>query len=90
MIVPFKDGKAGEPTGLAERAHNAGLPVVIWTLRPENNFLPASFRKEPAGDKTARGDSIGEITVYLNAGVNAVFSDDPQVARAAVDAFLKK
>lgn len=90
LIVPVVDGKPGEPTGLADRAHKAGLPVVIWTLRPENNFLPAAFKKDPADDKTARGDSIGEITVYLKAGVNAIFTDDSQVGRAAVDAFAKK
>ncbi|MFC0219506.1 glycerophosphodiester phosphodiesterase [Pseudochelatococcus lubricantis] len=90
LIVPVVDGKHGEPTGLAQRSHAAGLPVVIWTLRPENNFLPAAFRKEPLNDKTARGDSIGEITVYLKAGVNAIFSDDSAVARAAVDAFRKQ
>ncbi|MGV6872832.1 glycerophosphodiester phosphodiesterase [Pseudochelatococcus sp. B33] len=90
LIVPVVDGKPGEPTGLAERAHAAGLAVVIWTLRPENSFLPAGFRKDPADDKTARGDSVGEITVYLKAGVNAFFSDDSAVGRAAADAFAKK
>lgn len=90
LIVPVADGRPGKPTDLAQRAHAAGLSVLIWTLRPENNFLPQSLRKEPIGDKTARGDSVGEITVYLEAGVNAFFSDDPAVGRAAVEAFRKK
>ena len=38
------DGNLGEPTGLVERAHAAGLDVHIWTMRDENAFLPA----EPA------------------------------------------
>lgn len=90
FIVPVVEGKLGEPTDLVARSHKAGLPVVIWTLRPENNFLPANLRKDPADDKTVRGDSIGEITVYLDAGVNAFFTDDSAVGRAAVDAFKKK
>jgi len=53
-----------------ERARAAGLAVHIWTLRPENAFLPAGLKKAPASDGTQRGDSVAEITAYLvaNAG----------------------
>ena len=87
LVVPVKDGAPGEPTGLVQRAHAAGLAVHIWTLRPENAFLPASLKKAPATDATLRGDSVAEIVAYLRAGVDGFFTDDPAVGRAAVGAF---
>ncbi|RQO84211.1 glycerophosphodiester phosphodiesterase [Acidovorax sp. FJL06] len=93
LVVPVKDGLPGEPTGLVERARAAGLAVHIWTLRPENAFLPAGLKKAPASDGTQRGDSVAEITAYLRAGIDGFFTDDPAVGRAAVQAFtpsLKK
>ena len=68
-------------------ARASGLAVHIWTLRPENAFLPAGLKKAPATDGTVRGDSVGEITAYLRAGIDGFFTDDPAVGRAAVQAF---
>ncbi len=90
LIVPVKDGALGEPTPLVANAHALGLAVHIWTLRPENSFLPTSLRKAPASDATARGDSVAEITAYLRAGVDGFFTDDSAVGRAAVQAFRNK
>lgn len=90
LVVPVKDGVLGEPTPLVANARAAGLAVHIWTLRPENSFLPTSLRKAPASDATARGDSIAEISAYLRAGVDGFFTDDSAVGRAAVQAFGKK
>ena len=90
LVVPVKDGVLGEPTALVANARAAGLAVHIWTLRPENSFLPTSLRKAPDSDATARGDSIAEITAYLRAGVDGFFTDDSAVGRAAVQAFGKK
>lgn len=90
LVAPVKDGAVGEPTALVANARAAGLAVHIWTLRPENSFLPTSLRKAPASDATARGDSIAEITAYLRAGVDGFFTDDSAVGRAAVQAFGKK
>ena len=86
----MKDRVLGEPTPLVANARAAGLAVHIWTLRPENSFLPTSLRKAPASDATARGDSIAEISAYLRAGVDGFFTDDSAVGRAAVQAFGKK
>ena len=77
----------GEPTPLVARARAEGLGVHIWTLRPENAFLPSGLKKAPATDGTVRGDSVGEITAYLRAGIDGFFTDDPAVGRAAVQAF---
>lgn len=90
LVIPVKDGALGTPTALVANAKAAGLPMHIWTLRPENSFLPASFKKAPVADATVRGDSVGEITAYLKAGVDGFFTDDPAVGRQAVNAFLKK
>ena len=87
LVVPVKEGLPGAPTGLVERARAAGLAVHIWTLRPENAFLPAGLKKAPATDPTLRGDSAAEIAAYLHAGVDGFFTDDPAAGRAAVQAF---
>ena len=73
-----------------ERAHAAGLAVHIWTLRPENAFLPASYKAEPAADALVRGNSVGEIGAYLRAGVDGFFTDDSAVGRAAVQAYQRR
>jgi len=86
MVIPRgADARLLAATALVADAHAAGLIVHPYTFRPENNFLPADFRSST--DKTARGDAFGEITRFLQAGVDGVFSDDAFVARAAVDAF---
>lgn len=87
LVVPVKDGVPGEPTALVARARAEGLAVHIWTLRPENAFLPAGLKKAPVTDGTLRGDSVAEITAYLRAGIDGFFTDDPAVGRAAVQAF---
>lgn len=87
LVAPVKDGVPGEPTPLVARARAEGLGVHIWTLRPENAFLPAGLKKAPTTDGTVRGDSVAEITAYLRAGVDGFFTDDPAVGRAAVQAF---
>ena len=88
LVVPVREGLPGGPTGLVERAHAAGLAVHVWTLRPENAFLPAGLKFAPVSDATLRGDSAAEITAYLRAGVDGFFTDDPAVGRAAVRAFM--
>jgi glycerophosphoryl diester phosphodiesterase len=86
MLIPRDaDGRLLAPTSLIADAHAAGLVVHPYTFRPENNFLPADFRSN--ADKTARGDAFGEITRFLRAGIDGMFSDDAFVARAAIDAF---
>ncbi|MBP6854254.1 MAG: glycerophosphodiester phosphodiesterase [Rhodoferax sp.] len=87
LVVPVKDGLPGEPTSLVARARAEGLGVHIWTLRPENAFLPDRLKRSPVTDGITRGDSVAEITAYLRAGVDGFFTDDPAVGRAAVQAF---
>jgi glycerophosphoryl diester phosphodiesterase len=75
-------GALGKPTTLVADAHQAGLQVHPWTFRPENYFLAALFRKP--GNPTVRGDAAGEIRLYLETGIDGVFSDLPAAAVAAL------
>ena len=91
MIIPRDaNNNLGIPTMLVRDAHAAGLVLHPYTFRPENPFLPASMRKDNPASPTTRGDLAAEITAFLQAGVDGVFTDDPAVGRAALDAFLKK
>jgi glycerophosphoryl diester phosphodiesterase len=82
MIVQFDDGQA-QDTGLARRARGAGLGVHVWTLRAENEFLPPDLRS--AGDASPYGDLRREIEALLDAGVTAMFADQPDLAVRARD-----
>jgi glycerophosphoryl diester phosphodiesterase len=86
LVIPRgTDGRLEKPTTLVADAHAKGLKVHVWTFRPENYFLPAGFRS--GEDLVARGNSVGEIQAFLEAGVDGVFSDstaDAVKARTAV------
>lgn len=68
---------ASRPTSSATPA--AGLKVHPYTFRAENSFLPAEFRSAD-GNPQSRGDLAGEIRAYLDAGIDGLFSDQPDVA----------
>jgi len=70
-------------TGLARRARAAGLGIHVWTLRAENEFLPAEL-KYP-GDATVHGDMRTEIRALLDAGITGFFSDQPDLAARTRD-----
>ncbi|KEQ52968.1 Glycerophosphoryl diester phosphodiesterase [Sphingobium chlorophenolicum] len=71
------------PTGLVERARQAGLQVHVWTLRMENGFLPAAFQRPD--DPQGRGDFAGYVRAVAGTGVDAMFSDFPKQARQALN-----
>ncbi|MGF0116162.1 esterase-like activity of phytase family protein [Promicromonospora sp. Marseille-Q5078] len=85
VVVPRTGaGTLGEPSGVVRDAHRAGLDVYAWTFRAENQFLPAEHRS--SADPNAHGDLAGELDVFLDAGVDGVFSDQPGLAVAAIAA----
>ncbi|WP_402376099.1 esterase-like activity of phytase family protein [Isoptericola rhizosphaerae] len=84
VLVPREaDGTLGEATAVVRDAHRAGLEVHAWTFRAENTFLPAELRS--SDDPAEHGDLAGEIRVFLDAGVDGLFTDHPDVAVAALD-----
>lgn len=78
LIPQTPDGRLGTPTSLVDDAHRAGLEVHAWTFRRENNFLPADLRSSEA--RGASGALDQEISAYLRAGVDGIFSDNPDIA----------
>jgi glycerophosphoryl diester phosphodiesterase len=81
MIPRNDDGSLAEPSGVIRDAHRAGLEVHGWTFRAENQFLPAEFRS--SDDPAEHGDLAGEIEAFLDAGMDGIFSDHPDIAVAA-------
>lgn len=85
-VLPLTaDGRLGATTPLVRDAHAAGLEVHVYTLRPENAFLPPALR---AGDDPAQrhaAGSMAEMRALLDAGVDAFFTDDPALGRRAMD-----
>jgi glycerophosphoryl diester phosphodiesterase len=74
-------------SAIVDRAHDAGLAVYTWTLRPENRFLPSPLRR--GGEVAAFGDWERWFTSVVRTGVDGVFADHTDLAvlaRAAVGA----
>jgi len=71
----------GSPTSLVTDAKAAGLAVHAWTIRPENEFLPAMLRtgSEPKG-KGCGDVKLAEL--LRTAGVTGAFSDGPMKGRS--------
>lgn len=74
-------GALGEPTPLVAAAHAAGLAVHVWTLRPENHFLPPALRCEGGPDTRCLAGARAEAASFAAAGVDGMFSDDPASVR---------
>ncbi|MDO7868014.1 glycerophosphodiester phosphodiesterase [Nocardioides jiangxiensis] len=86
LVMPRTSGAITSPSGLVADAHADGLLVHVWTMRAENQFLPTNLRV--GTDPNAHGDLASEVTAFLDAGVDGVFSDQPDIAVAARDAWL--
>ena len=78
-------GALAAPTSFVADAHAAGLDVHVWTLRPENRFLPPALRCGEDLDARCESGSIAEIRAFAAAGVDAFFTDDPSLGRRAID-----
>ncbi|GAB6388606.1 glycerophosphodiester phosphodiesterase [Stutzerimonas marianensis] len=78
-IIPRDaNGNLGEPTDFVPNAHAAGLKVHPYTFRAENTFLPTNLRN---GDEPSeRGDIEADIRAYLDAGIDGLFIDQPDIA----------
>jgi glycerophosphoryl diester phosphodiesterase len=81
LVIPVTQGKLDTPTDLVPRAHAAGLLVHVWTLRAENNFLPASLRQ--GTDPASLGNAQSEARAFFAAGVDGIFTDHPDTTLPA-------
>lgn len=88
MIPRDASGNLATPTALIQNAHTVGLIVHGWTFRAENYFLPTNFKSANPSDPTELGDLEGEIKVFLDAGMDGFFSDNPDRGDKARDAFV--
>lgn len=70
-------GRTGAPSSVVPDAHDAGLVVHVWTLRRENQFMATNFRV--GTDPNAPGDLAAETRAFLDAGVDGIFSDNPDI-----------
>ena len=81
-------GTLGSPTTLVRDAHRVGLLLHPFTFRPENNFLATDFRQgNPASPEflRARGDQPAQLELYYRLGVDGLFADNSDTARAVRD-----
>lgn len=86
-IIPLaSDGSLGEPTSLVHDAHAAKLEVHPYTFRPENHFQAKNFWQGTDPKQFNENGSVAEIRAYLDAGIDAFFTDDPALGRRALDA----
>lgn len=82
QVIPLDaTGKLGTPTALVRNAHRAGLVVHPYTFRVENNFLPADL--DSSAVPADSGNLFAEINAFRAAGVDGLFSDNPDIALAA-------
>ncbi|MEQ1736252.1 MAG: glycerophosphodiester phosphodiesterase family protein, partial [Rhodoglobus sp.] len=83
LLVTDAAGALTGTTDLVARAHAAGLEVFAWTLRAESKFLAKNLRRRASRDY---GDWMTEFRAILGTGLDGVFADQPDLARAAIDA----
>ncbi|WP_052850769.1 glycerophosphodiester phosphodiesterase [Streptomyces avicenniae] len=89
LVVPRgDDDRLGRPSSLVDDAHDAGLLVYGYTLRNENAFLPADFRR--GDDPRGHGDVFGAARAYFRTGLDAVFADHPDTALLAAGDFRRR
>lgn len=86
VVARNADGSLGEPTPFVEDAHAAGLKVTPYTFRAENEFLPTDYRI--GTDPADFGRAIDEVLVFMRAGVDGVFCDQPDICIEARKDYL--
>jgi glycerophosphoryl diester phosphodiesterase len=84
LVLPRNSaGDTTAPSDLVRDAHRLDLVVHVFTLRRENQFMARNFRE--GTDPNATGDLEAEVRTFLEAGVDGLFTDNPDVAVRARD-----
>lgn len=83
LIIPVTGNALGQPTTLVHDAHAAGLKVMPYTFRPEQQFLPKALWLDGNPGRINAKGSIVEIRAFIAAGIDAFFTDDPSIGGAA-------
>jgi glycerophosphoryl diester phosphodiesterase len=79
LALPRTDaGRVAGPGKALTKSVEAGLDVLVWTLRNENRHLPAELRVGRRG--RVHGDAATEVSWFLDLGVDGVITDFPDVA----------
>jgi glycerophosphoryl diester phosphodiesterase len=87
QVIPVApDGTLGQPTSFVADAHAVGLLVHPYTFRNENTFLPPALQK--GDDPADYGDAIEEQLRFWEAGVDGLFTDNPDTGVLTRDLFL--
>ena len=63
---------------IVHQAHDLGLKVFVWTLRPENFFLPPHFKN--SAETSAHGNWQEYYEKLWELGVDGAFADHPDFA----------
>ncbi len=75
LVMPVgADVSAAAATDLVTRAHAAGLLVHVWTLRADQEFLPAAYAGKPEA----------EFERFRDLGVDGIFTDFPEIGVRAL------
>lgn len=89
LIIPRDaSGRLTTPTTLVADAHRAGLILHPYTMRNENTFLPAEFRR--GTDPAAYGDAFGAFKVWFETGIDGIFTDNADTGLLAREDFVNR
>ena len=81
QVLPRVAGVQQPATRLVVDAHRAGLDVVPYTFRAENQFLPTQYRR--GADPNAYGDVFSFLQDAFATGIDGFFIDQPDLGFAA-------
>lgn len=82
VLLPVDaEGNLTDPTSVAADAHRAGLKVVPYTVRAENEFLPTNLQS--SDDPTEYGKVFAFFDALYAQQLDGIFSDQPDIAIAA-------